>query len=338
MALIADGRVFEGQTYMFVNKAYPNRALNVWCSSSYPATNQSNVCLWTKDTTDTAQHWVIDRIAGNNYVLKSVENPQVYLDLYTGSGTGANSNAQLYEYEDDSDTCFLKFEAGGYSDTVHIKLAGTTNNGYFLTAYSDANGTRTGKSNTSAGNVFFQRYEIFDDRKEWIPVPIGTTSGGGDDEDDIDVGEQVTTFPTSAYYSSNNASYGFDPSLVGECTWYCNGRAYEKKGTNVCTRTARHWYGSATGFTKLDASAVPVADSIACFDGEYGHVVFVEKVAVENGATYIYFSECNWYSNSYLSNGQIETPPVGTDGQLKKLELNNFKNRGPGSYQGCIVL
>ncbi len=177
MALIADGRVFEGQTYMFINKAYPNRALNVWCSSSYPATNQSNVCLWTKDTTDTAQHWVIDRIGTTNYILKPVENPAKALDLYTGTGTGANANAQLYT---PSETSYLEFDVGGYSDTVHIKLAGTTNNGYFLTAYSNANGTRTGKSNTSAGNVFFQKYEIFDDRKEWIPVPIGTTSGGGD--------------------------------------------------------------------------------------------------------------------------------------------------------------
>jgi len=213
MALIADGRVFEGQTYMFVNKAYPNRALNVWCSSSYPATNQSNVCLWTKDTTDTAQHWVIDRIGTTNYILKPVENSAKALDLYTGTGTGANSNAQLYT---PSETSYLEFDVGGYSDTVHIKLAGTTNNGYFLTAYSDANGTRTGKSNTSAGNVFFQKYEIFDDRKEWIPVPIGTTSGGDTgntgNENDIVIPSSKYTYYCQQDYPWVNGAYGITTS------------------------------------------------------------------------------------------------------------------------------
>ena len=290
MALIANGRVFEGQTYMFVNKAYPNRALNVWCSSSYPATNQSNVCLWTKDTADTAQHWVIDRIGTTNYILKPVANSAKALDLYTGTGTGANSNAQLYT---PSETSYLEFDVGGYSDTVHIKLAGTTNNGYFLTAYSDANGTRTGKSNTSAGNVFFQRYEIFDDRKEWIPVPIGTTSGG----DTADTGSGNGTLvvgsrPSTLNYNSDCYGRKFDE---GQCTWHAFGRAIEVTGKTITFSAtsglhAKTWWNYVTNCVK---SSTPRANSIAVWDdgGTYGHVAYVEAV-LDDGT--VYYTEANW--------------------------------------------
>lgn len=195
MALIADGRLFEATTYMFINKADGERALNVWCSSSYPADNQSNVCLWETNENDTAQHWVIDRIGTTNYVLKSVENPHRYLDLYTGSGTGANSNAHLYEYEEGSDTCFLNFEVGSYSDTVRIKLAGNTNNGYYLTANPGDNGKRTEKSSTDVGNVFFKSTRVYDDSQEWIVHRVGTTSGGGNTNSNFD--RNYLTYPCS---------------------------------------------------------------------------------------------------------------------------------------------
>ena len=45
MATVASGRLTVGKTYLFKNKADGSRALNVWCSSSYPATSLSNICL-----------------------------------------------------------------------------------------------------------------------------------------------------------------------------------------------------------------------------------------------------------------------------------------------------
>lgn len=130
MATVASGRLTVGKTYLFKNKADGSRALNVWCSSSYPATSLSNICLWTADTSGNAQLWKLVDYNGH-YVLQSVENTSMYLDLYTGSGNGANRNAHLYSV---SSTSYLTFEAGAYSNTVRIRLAGSTNNGHYLTA------------------------------------------------------------------------------------------------------------------------------------------------------------------------------------------------------------
>ncbi len=176
MATIAGGRLTVGKTYLFKNKADGARALNVWCSSSYPATNLSNVCLWTADTTDKAQLWKIVNYNGN-YVLQSVENQAKYLDLFTGTGDGANRNAHLYSV---SSTSYLTLEAGKYTNTVRIRLSGSTNNGHYLTANQGSNGTRTGKTTGAAGNVYFWGTLLTDDSQEWIFQEVGGSSSGGD--------------------------------------------------------------------------------------------------------------------------------------------------------------
>lgn len=173
---ITSGRLTVGKTYLFQNKADGSRSLNVWCSSTYPATNLSNVCLWETDTDDTAQQWILARADNNtNYVLKSVENSAKCLDLYTGTGDGANINAHLYSQ---SSTSYLIFENGAYSNTVRIRLAGTTKNGYYLTANQGSHGTRTGKGVNSSGNVYFYSTLLTDNSQEWEIIEIGSSSGG----------------------------------------------------------------------------------------------------------------------------------------------------------------
>lgn len=151
---------------------------------------------------------------------------------------------------------------------------------------------------------------------------------------------QATSFPETQYYTNANPSYALGESLVGECTWYCNGRALERVGntSGLSTSGAGSWYGSAPSSQKLSSSTPPVADSVACFSN--GHVLYVESTYLVNNFNYIVFSECNWYSDDdpRLSNHQIEVPPDGTDGKLKTMLWNDFKFRGPGNYQGCIVL
>ena len=115
---------------------------------------------------------MIDRIDMTHYVLRSSANSQKCLDLYTGSGTGANSNAQLYT---PSETSYLTFEVGNYSDTVRIKLAGNTNNGYYLTANPGDNGKRTEKSSTDVGNVFFKSTRVYDDSQQAVTETVTPT-------------------------------------------------------------------------------------------------------------------------------------------------------------------
>lgn len=200
MATVAGGRLTVGKTYLFKNKADGARALNVWCSSSYPATDLSNVCLWTADSTDDAQLWKIVNYNGH-YVLQSIENPAKYLDLFTGTGDGANRNAQLYSV---SSTCYLNFDVGAYSNTVRIRLAGSTNNGYYLTANQGSNGTRTGKTTGAAGNVYFWGSLLTDNSQEWIFQEVGGDSTGGGATD----AEYV--WPTESHQISQGFSSSHD--------------------------------------------------------------------------------------------------------------------------------
>ena len=144
-----------------------------------------------------------------HYVLRSSANSQKCLDLYTGSGTGANSNAQLYT---PSETSYLTFEVGNYSDTVRIKLAGTTNNGYYLTANPGEHGERTEKSSTDVGNVYFKSTRVYDDSQEWIVHRVGTTSGGDTgntgNENDIVIPSSKYTYYCQQDYPWVNGAYG----------------------------------------------------------------------------------------------------------------------------------
>lgn len=112
---ITSGRLTVGKTYLFQNKADGSRSLNVWCNSTYPATNPSNVRLWKNDTDDTVRQWILF-LADNdtNYVLKSVENSAKCLDLYTGNSTDVH----------------LHFEVRGGSES-EFPLGGISSNGFY---------------------------------------------------------------------------------------------------------------------------------------------------------------------------------------------------------------
>ena len=174
---ITSGRLTVRKTYLFQNKADGGRSLNVWCNSTYPAGNLSNVCLWKTDKNDNAQRWTLSYSKnGDNYVLKSEENSAKCLDLYTGTGSGANINAHLYS---ESSTSYLIFENGAYSNTVRIRLAGTTKNGYYLTANQGNPGSNDGRGVNSKGNVYFYSELLDDESQEWEIIDPDSSSGGG---------------------------------------------------------------------------------------------------------------------------------------------------------------
>jgi surface antigen len=207
----------------------------------------------------------------------------------------------------------------------------TTYTGPNTTTYPSAGSVSSGETVsalTTDGSFTFIEYSITgtsQKKRAYVASSALSTpsSGGGTPT----VGAMATTF-TSSYYSSGSPFY---PDYVGECTWYCWGRAKEYKNTiTLPTSGAGAWYGQ-TSFTKL---ADPVKNSIACWST--GHVAYVE--AVVSGT--VYFSEANWYTDGRKGNGQYETPytnPVGTDGVIQSASIAAFKARKSG-YQGCIKL
>ena len=165
MATIANGKIILNKTYYFKNKAFPNYALNVWCSSTYPPKELSNVCLWEFDSADPAQRWAV---TGSADAIKFIPmcNTGLYLDRYTGTGMGAGVNAHLYSY---SNTAIFTIENGNHPDTVKIR---TLTGNKFLTAHSGENGKKDGKTTSSPGNVYFAN-ATGNLNQEWIPVETG---------------------------------------------------------------------------------------------------------------------------------------------------------------------
>ena len=170
MTTIANGKITIDKLYYFKNKAFPNFALNVWCSNNYPADELSNVCLWRFDKTDAAQKWYVRGNDSQCRICPLVGSSDLCLDRYTGTKVGAGINAHLYSY---SNTAAFIIMDGTCSDTVRIRAI---EGGKLLTAYSGANGSKDGRTAISAGNVYFANASG-KLNQEWIPVEVSTSSG-----------------------------------------------------------------------------------------------------------------------------------------------------------------
>lgn len=145
-------------------------------------------------------------------------------------------------------------------------------------------------------------------------------------------------FNTKAYTAPTNIYMVNGPGYAGECTTYAWGRAYEKLGyskmKNLPNKMAKSWYNASHGYSK---GQIPQANSIACFTGESGHVVFVERLSGDGKM--IYFSEANWYNDDRCGDGYWDPAPEGTDGTTQSLTVEDFKERSDKlTFQGFIYL
>ena len=79
----------------------------------------------------------------------------------------------------------------------------------------------------------------------------------------------------------------------GQCVWYTQGRAYEKKGVKIGARgNAKDVYQSCKN-SGFQVSKYPKANSIACFNGgTYGHVRYVEDVIIQLDVTAVLARSC----------------------------------------------
>lgn len=153
----------------------------------------------------------------------------------------------------------------------------------------------------------------------------------------------ATKWSKNSFYSNTNPFYANPKGLVGECTWYAWGRAHETTGTTKLPISgAGSWYEDAEkkNLPLTKSHEVPLSWSIGCFTG---HVLFIESVRTnqQTGKVEITFSEANWYpkDDSRRSDGKCDPHPNGTDGELKTMDFEDFKNRsGGGTYLGSIVL
>ena len=113
------------------------------------------------------------------------------------------------------------------------------------------------------------------------------------------------------YYSSINPFYAAG-GLVGQCTWYAFGRAYEILGEypNLSRGNANQWYNYNKNGGYFDYGSEPRPGAIACYDNApYGHVAVVEEIV--NGVAYV--SEFNKNSDKSFHYSVVNSwrEPIG---------------------------
>ena len=132
------------------------------------------------------------------------------------------------------------------------------------------------------------------------------------------LGKRLANF-NSKYYKPpiNTASRG-------QCVWYTQGRAYEKKGVYIGVRGNAKDVCYSCKKSGFQVSKYPKPNSIACFNGgTYGHVKFVEHVIADT----VYYTEANSNADNAIS---------ADDGILKKMSLENWMKQS--NLQGHVVV
>jgi len=295
---ITNNKVYEIYSYNFKSANGIKRALNMWGSS---ASEGRNVCLYDSDSSNT-QRWRALEQSPNHFKLACISNENFVLDRYqTNQNADISANSSRYN----SDQIFI-FEPRGSS--FYIKLASDNR---YLTAVNNANGTSSGTSSTSSGNVFLSSSTTAG--SIWDVILVSSSSGNTHPA----VGTVPANFSSSYYSNPNGGRFS-----AGQCTWYAWGRAMEKCGVSLTfsgSANGADWYNHVSTSSVVTKVSSPMDNSIGCFNGptSYGHVVFIEYV--ENG--YVYYTEAN---------------AGGTDGIVKQRTVNDFISRN--SYEGCIKL
>lgn len=162
------GKPVSGKTYRFECIGASNKRLNLYSAGT--ASDGMNVVVYDADNTN-EQQWLY---SGNRLYIKT--NTAYCLDRFTGSS--ALDNADIYKASAaDANEQLITFEeVSGYTDRVKIRLTNAVSGSYYyLTAYNSTNGTGTGKSKTSNGNVFW-RTATTSALQTWRFIEV--TSGG----------------------------------------------------------------------------------------------------------------------------------------------------------------
>ena len=114
------------------------------------------------------------------------------------------------------------------------------------------------------------------------------------------------------YYNGAYNPYAYYPNLIGECTWYVWGRAYEILGhrPNISNRYAKDFYTYNLNSGAYPYGNEPKLGAIACFAPnnhayETGHVAIVEAVGGDGS---VILSEYNFVSRHVFSANRYLNP------------------------------
>lgn len=296
----------DGKTYRLQSRAATTRSLNVYGTSP---TSLANVCLWTNDNDDICQQWVYREIGGYKY-LQCKGNSNLYLDLYTGTSGGENVSGFNAHVFSKSETSRITVEEVSGKNYIRIKLANYTNR--YLTAYSTgSNGTSSGRSTTSAGNVYFSEGRLTGALQDWLPVCLDDSESESGAKKTL--AQLKTKFPNGKYWnhmnmsSNNQDGYTSVPCTdhsnaniatcnafkIGNTTysWQCMGFAekcgYDFTGSNPCVNGEWTTYTASSALNNLKPG-----DIVRYYSNSaqtIKHSIFVTGVSGDT----VTFGDCN---------------------------------------------
>ena len=141
-----------GEIYLFKN-AGSGKYMDVQNGTD---ANDTNVIQWGWNGSPAQQYKLEKSSTGNGYILRSqVGGKTRVLDIYKTNGRVENgNNVQIYRNVDPIAQEWLIIPV----NSANYKIVPRSNPALALTSYGSSNGSASGKSTTSAGNVFVSTY------------------------------------------------------------------------------------------------------------------------------------------------------------------------------------
>lgn len=204
-----------GTIYSFKN-AGSNLYLDV-CGGTDADNN--NVAQYKGNSTVSQDFKLEKSSTGNGYILRAqVGSKTRVLDIYKTNGRVENgNNVQIYRNVDPIAQEWLIIPV----DSAHYKIVPRSNPALALTSYGSSNGSATGKSTTSAGNVFVSTYTGNNRNQLWSI----------ERENGVFIDPGITVFEDGEYYLNNSLTSLYlknsnssvitstMPAAVSSCRW-----------------------------------------------------------------------------------------------------------------------
>ena len=198
--------ISANKTYHIMNARATTRRLNLYSSGT--AANGMNVVLYTNDNTN-EQKWYFD---GDR--LYPETNRNYCLDRYTASTYLNNADIWKASASDAAAQLVDVVKAGDY---CNIRLRTKVNGEYYyLTAVGDANGSGSGKSTASKGNVYWAPSLGSSSLvQKWMFTEVDGSSSGGETGGDGDTytinGKTIplSEWPVGSYWTTDGKPYEY---------------------------------------------------------------------------------------------------------------------------------
>lgn len=281
----------NGTTYRFTNKAYPSFALNVYGDNA--ASTGRNVCLYSSNTTDIMQKWVV-RTSGNGFRMHSAVNNSYVLDCSDGSlASSYAKNAHLCATSQtsttDSQVTFQRVTDNVYKiylpgKKLYLTATNTNRNASNLPASSIKSATALTGGTGGESNVYWASSSS-STKQQWTVSPSVDGGGGGSASEIV-----VTGMPASSYYTDGKEYFHPDSGMV-------NGDWNAMNGGEVTLNRIKAFYETVFGVRPAGIN-------------NYAYSLFGSKTIMPGSSfhnTYHHGVDLNYYDNAPIRSAHAGT-------------------------------